>query len=159
MTAAAMWEHLAEHPFLAGMPATWLEPLSYQAKRSARHSGVRLFHEGHPADRFWLIDSGQVALDMHLPGRGDVVVETLGPGTVVGWSWLFPPYTWHFGAMAVEETHAIEFDAKGVLRVCERDPALGYDLSRRFMGVLLDRLQATRVRLLDLYGPRQEAQA
>jgi hypothetical protein len=96
---------------------------------------------------------------MHLPGRGDVVVETLGPGTVVGWSWLFPPYTWHFGAVAVEETQAIEFDARGVLNLCEREPALGYDLSIRFMAVLLDRLQATRVRLLDLYGPQQEASA
>jgi CRP-like cAMP-binding protein len=159
MTAAAMWELLAEHPFLAGMPASWLEPLSYQANRSARHAGARLFQEGRPARHFWLIDQGTVALDMHLPGRGDVVVETLGPGTVVGWSWLFPPYTWHFGAVAVTETQAIEFDAAGVLRLCENDPALGYDLSRRFMGVLLDRLQATRVRLLDLYGPGPEAPA
>jgi CRP-like cAMP-binding protein len=159
MTVVTMQDLLAQHPFLAGMPPAWLEPMSHQAKRSARHAGARLFHEGRPAHHFWLIISGRVALDMHLPGRGDVVVETLGPGTVVGWSWLFPPHTWHFGAVAVEETQAIEFDADGVLRLCDRDPALGYDLSRRFMGVLLDRLQATRVRLLDLYGPHQELPA
>lgn len=153
MTIVTMRDVLAAHPFLAGMPEAWLEALSRQAKRSPRHAGARLFHEGSPARHFWLIDQGTVALDMHLPGRGDVVVETLGPGTVVGWSWMFPPHTWHFGATAVTETQATEFDAAGVLRLCENEPALGYDLSRRFMAVLLDRLQATRVRLLDLYGP------
>jgi CRP-like cAMP-binding protein len=87
-----------------------------------------------------------------LPGRGDVVVETLGPGAVLGWSWLFEPYRWHFGAVAVEETLTVEMDGAGVRRLCEQDPALGYELTRRFMAVVVHRLQANRMRLLDLYG-------
>lgn len=150
MAIVTMYDLLAEHPFLAGLRPEWLEPMSHQAKRSARHAGGRLFHAGHPARHFWLISAGAVALDTPVPGRGDVVVDTVGAGSVVGWSWLFAPYTWHFGAVAVAETQAIEFDAAGVLRLLDREPAFGFELSRRFMAVMLDRLQATRTRLLDL---------
>jgi CRP-like cAMP-binding protein len=111
-----------------------------------------VFSEDTPADRFWLIQRGRVNLDTHVPGRGDVVVETLGPAAVLGWSWLFPPYRWHFGAVAVENTLSIELDGPGVRQLCARDPALGYELSTRFMQVMVDRLQATRLRLLDLYA-------
>ncbi len=141
-----MQDLLAEHPFLDGIPDEWLEPLSLQARRSARHAGGRLFHADRPARHFWLIISGQVDIDTTAPDGGDAVVDTLGAGEVVGWSWLFPPYTWHFGAIAVAPTQAIEFDAQGVRRLCDREPALGYELSRRFMVVLLRRLQATRDR-------------
>jgi CRP/FNR family cyclic AMP-dependent transcriptional regulator len=141
---------LIGHPFLAGMPASWLDKLSYQAKRAVYHPGYRIFHEGRHAGRFWLIRDGSVALDIAVPGRGDVVIETIGPGTVLGWSWLMPPHRWHFGARAVEQTLAIEFNAEGVLRLCEDDPALGFELTRRFMNVLVDRLQHSRDRLLAL---------
>jgi CRP/FNR family transcriptional regulator, cyclic AMP receptor protein len=150
MTTAV--ELLAEHPFLAGLPAGWLEHLAGQVRRTGFPPGQRIFAEGGAADRFWLIHSGRVALDFRVPGRGDVLIETLGPGTVLGWSWLFPPHRWHFGAVAAEQTHTVEFDAAGVMARCEADPAFGLELTRRFAGVLLDRLQATRVRLLDLYG-------
>ncbi|GAA1783878.1 hypothetical protein GCM10009682_02770 [Luedemannella flava] len=150
MVIDTMQDRLAAHPFLAGLPVEWLEPMSHHACRSARHAGDRLFHEGTPARRFWLLVEGRVALDTTVRGRGEVVVDTLGPGAVLGWSWLFVPRTWHFGAVAVAPTQAIEFDAAGVLRLCDRDPALGYELSRRFLAVMLDRLQATRSRLPDV---------
>jgi hypothetical protein len=81
-----------------------------------------------------------------------VVIETLDAGTVLGWSWLFPPYAWHFGATAAASTLAVEFDAQGVRRLCDEDPVLGYALVQRFTRVVVDRLQSTRIRLLDLYG-------
>jgi CRP-like cAMP-binding protein len=81
-----------------------------------------------------------------------VVIEKLGADTVLGWSWLFPPYRWQFGALAVEQTEAIEFDADGVRRLVAEDAELGRELTTRFMGVVVDRLQASRARLLDLYG-------
>jgi CRP-like cAMP-binding protein len=143
---------LTTHPFLEGLPAPWLERLSYQAKRNVHHGGSRLFREGGPADRFWLIRDGRVALEFNVPGRGDIVIEQLGPGSVLGWSWMFPPYRWHFGAVAAEQTLAIELDGRGVMRLCGDDPALGYELTKRFSAVLIDRLQAARVRLVDLYG-------
>lgn len=143
---------LAAHPFLAGMPDGWLEQLSRYSTTVQWPAGARLFSEGGPADGFWLIQAGWVALDFYVPGRGDVVVETIGPRAVLGWSWLFPPHRWQFGATVKEQTEAIELDGRAVLQLCDSQPDLGYDLCRRFMGVLLDRLQATRVRLLDLYG-------
>jgi CRP/FNR family transcriptional regulator, cyclic AMP receptor protein len=147
-----MRDLLREHPFLAGLPEPWIELLSNQAVHRSWPSGQRLFEEGGQADRFWLIRRGTVSLDHSL--RETLVVETLGPGTVLGWSWLFPPYRWHFGAVVVEQTQAIELDAGNVRRRCEKDPALGYELSKRFMAVMLDRLQSTRNRLLGQESPR-----
>jgi hypothetical protein len=91
-------------------------------------------------------------LEFNVPGRGDIVIEQLGPGSVVGWSWMFPPYRWHFGAVAAEQTLSVEFDGAGVQGLCNDDPALGYEITRRFSAVLIDRLQAARMRLIDLYG-------
>lgn len=142
---------LTAHPFLAGLPERWLERLSFQAHPVVRNTGQRMFHEGYRADHFWLLRSGRVALDFRVPGRGDVTIDTIGAGGVLGWSWLFPPYRWHFGAVAVEQTFAIEFQASGVRRLMQDDDALGRDLTTRFMAVVVDRLQAARVRLLDLY--------
>jgi CRP/FNR family transcriptional regulator, cyclic AMP receptor protein len=141
---------LLEHPFLAGLPHA--SELTGRARLVEFAQGARLFDEGGDADRFWLIQSGKVALDLHVPGRTQVVIETLGHGDVVGWSWLFPPYTWHFGAKAVLDTTAVEFDASAVRAICDADPVLGQALIRRFLGVMCDRLQAARIRLLDLYA-------
>jgi CRP/FNR family cyclic AMP-dependent transcriptional regulator len=145
------YDMLAAQPFLAGLPDHHLERLSYLTSRSVFHTGNRVFSEGSRADRFWLITRGKVNLDTHVPGRGDVVVETIGAGSVLGWSWLFPPYRWHFGAVAVETTFALGLDGAGVRRLCEQDHQLGYELTGRFMEVVVERLQATRMRLLDLY--------
>jgi CRP/FNR family cyclic AMP-dependent transcriptional regulator len=139
---------LAAHPFLVGMTPDELGRLSAFAHRSQFHAGTRIFSEGGKADRFWLIRDGRVSLDARVPGRGEVVIETLGPGTVLGWSWLFPPYRWHLGATAVEPTLTVELDGAGVRRLSEDDPVLGYELVRRFIQVVVDRLQATRARLL-----------
>ncbi|GAB1692664.1 Crp/Fnr family transcriptional regulator [Krasilnikovia sp. M28-CT-15] len=143
---------LMEHPFLAGMATTWLERLSSYGHPAYRPPGFRLFHEDRPADRFWLLRSGRVALDIHVAGRGDVVIETISAGSVVGWSWLFPPYRWHFGAVATEPMHAVEFGAAGVRRLRDEDAELARDLDQRFMMIMLDRLQAARGRLAELYG-------
>jgi CRP/FNR family transcriptional regulator, cyclic AMP receptor protein len=140
---------LAAHPFLVGMTPDEFDRLAAFAHRSQFHAGTRIFSEGGKADRFWLIRDGRVTLDAQVPGRGEVVIESLGPGTVLGWSWLFPPYRWHLGATAVEPTLTVELDGAGVRRLSEDDPVLGYELVRRFIQVVVDRLQATRVRLLE----------
>ena len=144
-------ELISGHPFLETLAPEYLTALSTWARRSPIPAGGHLFTEGGRADRFWLIRDGHVALDTHIPGRGTVVIETLGPGAVLGWSWMFPPYAWHFGATAVEPTLTIEFSAPDVRRICAENPALGYELTHRFASVVVDRLQATRIRLLDLY--------
>jgi CRP-like cAMP-binding protein len=143
---------LAEHPFLDGLASSSLDRLAAYAHPVYRDRGHRLFAAGRPAVHFWLLRTGRVALDLDTPGRGEVVIETLGPGAVLGWSWLFPPWQWQFGAVVVEPVRTIEFSAAGVRHLMADDPQIGYELNCRFMAVMLDRLQATRTRLLDLYG-------
>jgi CRP-like cAMP-binding protein len=146
------YDLLAGHPFMEGMTPDQLTRLAVWAHRSVFRLGGPIFEEGGRADRFWLIRDGRVRLHTRLRDRGEAIVEMLGPGTVLGWSWMFPPYWWHFGATAMEPTLAIVLDADGVRRLCDQDPVIGYELHRRFMGVVVDRLQATRQRLLDMYA-------
>src|SRR5205085_7240056 len=112
------YDLLASQPCLAGLTDYQLDALSRWSKRSLFHAGSRVFRAGTPADRFWLIQRGRVNLDTQVPGRDDLVVETIGSGAVLGWSWLFPPYRWHFGAIALETTISIELDAPGVRQLC-----------------------------------------
>lgn len=146
-------ERMASHPFLAGLPEETLAALSGYGSPVTFDARDRIFDDGDLADRFWLIDSGRVAIDLTVPGRGDQLVETLVAPTVLGWSWVDPPFRWHFGAVALAPTAAIAVDAASVRQRGERDPAFGYALLRRFTPLIIDRLQATRMRVLDLYAP------
>jgi CRP/FNR family transcriptional regulator, cyclic AMP receptor protein len=141
---------LRTHPFLAGLSDRQLDRLTMWGYTNVFHVGNRLFTEGGRADRFWLVDDGHVRLSTDVPGRGEVVVEILGPGSVIGWSWLFPPYRWQFTGTAEDMVHAVALDGPGVRELCSDDPALGYELMRRFTGVIAERLTNTRARLLDL---------
>jgi CRP-like cAMP-binding protein len=143
---------ISQHPFLDGLASQHAAALERAARSVRFRAGTRIFDEGGPADRFWLLEDGHVQLEARVPGRGTVIIESLPPASVLGWSWLFPPYAWHFGATAVANSSAIEFDAEQVRRACDADATLGYELLRRFVEVVVDRLQSTRVRLLDLYG-------
>ncbi|TVL91332.1 hypothetical protein CD790_17885 [Streptomyces sp. SAJ15] len=116
-------------------------------------AGTRIFEEGGKANRFWVIRSGSVSLDIHVPGRRAAVVETLGPGRLLGWSWVCPPHEWHLGAEATSQVRAWEFDAAEVLSLCQRDPELDHALLTYVVEVIGRRLRAARTRLLDLYGP------
>ncbi|MDX3797320.1 cyclic nucleotide-binding domain-containing protein [Streptomyces sp. SAS_272] len=115
--------------------------------------GTRLFEEGTRADRFWIIRTGTIELDMRVPGRRAAVIESLGHNELVGWSWLFTPHVWHLGAEATTPVRAYEFDATAVGSMCRDDPALGNDVARWVGDVLAHRLRSARTRLLDLYAP------
>ena len=93
-----------------------------------------------------------MALQVFVPGRGPITLDTLGAGEVLGWSWLFPPYRWHFDAQTVEQTRAIAFNGECLRTKCDADPHLGYALMQRFAHIMMQRLQATRLQLLDMYG-------
>ncbi|MFD8993568.1 Crp/Fnr family transcriptional regulator [Streptomyces abikoensis] len=116
-------------------------------------AGTRVFEEGSKADRFWVIHTGGVALDLHVPGRQRAVIETIGAGELLGWSWVCPPRQWHLGAETVSPVRAWEFDAQEVLDLCERDPAIDHALLTYVVGTIGHRLRSARTRLLDLYGP------
>lgn len=143
---------LSAQPFFAALTDSQRKALAEDGAAVTFPAGKRLFEEGGVADRFWLIEQGRIALDMRVPGRGDQIVETLGPGTVLGWSWLHRPYRWQFGAVARLATTAIAFDAASVRGRCDADPAFGYAMLGAFTPVIIERLQATRLRLLDLYA-------
>ncbi|MFF5570173.1 Crp/Fnr family transcriptional regulator [Streptomyces luteogriseus] len=113
----------------------------------------RIFNEGAKADRFWIIHTGTVALDVRVPGRRAAVIETLGAGELLGWSWLVPPHHWHLGAQATSPVRAYEFDAAAVSELCGKDPELRQELLAYVAAVIAGRLRSARVRLLDLYAP------
>lgn len=144
VTAAA----LAAHPMLHGMSTDHLAMLAGSASDIAFPAGHRLFEEGGNASHFWLLQSGSVALDLHVPGQGRVRIDTVGLGELLGWSWRFPPYRWAFGAVAASPVEAFEFDAHAVRASCASEPELGHEVTERLARVLAKRLQSTRVRLI-----------
>jgi CRP/FNR family transcriptional regulator, cyclic AMP receptor protein len=139
---------LAAHPVLHGMPTGHLAVLAESASAVAFPAGHRLFEEGVSADHFWLLQSGSVALDLHVPGQGRVRIDTVGVGELLGWSWRFPPYRWAFGAVAASPVEAFEFDAQAVRACCASEPELGHEVTERVARVLANRLQSIRVRLI-----------
>lgn len=135
-------------PLLRGLPSEQIARLAAVACHVSLPRNHPLFEEGAPADRFWIVDAGEVALDVLVPGVGRLVIETLGRGDVVGLSWLVPPYQWQFGAVCTRAMQAFEFDARAVRAAFAQDPEFGFAIATRFMTVASHRLQATRTRLL-----------
>ncbi|GAA4543818.1 cyclic nucleotide-binding domain-containing protein [Streptomyces collinus] len=138
---------------LQGLPAEHRQRLMRFAREVSFPQGTRLFEEGGRADRFWIIRTGSVDLDMRVPGRRAAVIETLRPNELIGWSWLFAPHAWHLGAEATSPVRAYEFDAPTIRSMCQDDPALGASVAQWVGGVLAHRLRSARTRLLDLYAP------
>ncbi len=145
-------EVLHELPFFVGMPEEQVALIAGCGGNARFDAGEMLVREGDPADTFYVVRHGTLAIDVHSPTRGSLTVESIGPGEIVGWSWLFPPHRWHFDVRAVSPVRATVFDAACLRGKCDDDPALGYDLMKRFAQVFIDRLQSTRLRLLDVYG-------
>ncbi|MGV9560424.1 cyclic nucleotide-binding domain-containing protein [Streptomyces sp. NPDC003522] len=137
----------------AGLPIQHREQLMGHAREVSFGLGDRLFEEGRHADRFWIVRTGTVALDLRVPGRRPAVIESIGHGELVGWSWHFPPYVWQLGAEATSPVRAWEFDAEAVRAMCADDPEFGRAVAQWVGRVVARRLQSARVRLLDLYAP------
>jgi len=135
------------------LPAEYRQRLMGMAREVSYPQGTRLFEEGGHADRFWIIRTGTVDLDMRVPGRRAAVIDSLGHNELVGWSWLYPPHTWHLGAEAVTPLRAYEFDAADVKAASRQDPEFGRTVAEWVGRIVAHRLQAARTRLLDLYGP------
>lgn len=143
---------LHEHPFFAGLDAEALTLLAGCAANRRFKVGEYLYRQGEPAETFFLIRRGRVAIEAHDEVRGPLVIETVDEGEVLGWSWLVPPHRWLFDARAVDPTSVVVFDGTCLRDKCDADPRLGYAVLQRVAAVMYARLQGTRVRLLDLYG-------
>jgi len=145
-------ELVAEHPFFEDLSPENLELVAGCGRNVVFEPGAYLTREGEPADCFYLIRKGRVSVEIHMPPGGATVIQTAGEGEVVGVSWLFEPHRWNFDVRATETTRALHFDTACLKRKCENDPRFGYLVMSKFSALLMERLQATRLRLLDLYG-------
>ncbi|MBI5474987.1 MAG: cyclic nucleotide-binding domain-containing protein [Ignavibacteriae bacterium] len=145
-------EILRQHPFLHQLPDDHMQLLVGCAMNVRFHDGERLVTEGQLANKFFLIRSGRVALEAEFSGRGNIRIQTVGAGEVLGWSWLISPFRWHFSGVAVTDVRAISLDGECLRNKCETDKGFGYEMLKRFATVMERRLDATRLQLFDIYG-------
>lgn len=143
---------LVEHPLFKGLDKRYLELIAGCASNVRFEAGDFIFRERENADRFYLIRHGQIAIEVFRDRRGSIVLETIGEGEVLGWSWLFPPHRWTFDARAVTLVRAISMDGACIRKKCEEDHAMGYKLVTQFAHIIMQRLHAARLRLIDIYG-------
>lgn len=143
---------LAEHPFLKGLEPHYIDLITGCASNVKFDAGKFIFKEGEAADKFYILRYGKVMLEIVSPEKGPIVIDSLEEGDVLGWSWLIPPYRWKFDARTVELVRAIALDGKCLRGKCDDDHDLGYELMKRFSHIIEQRLQSTRLQLLDLYG-------
>jgi CRP/FNR family transcriptional regulator, cyclic AMP receptor protein len=141
-----VFDRLALHPVVAGMPAGWLHELAACGRPVGWPAGTRLLREGSPVDQLWLLWSGAVVVDWHVPGRGDIPIDHIGPGGVLGWSCLLPPFRSGTGALAVAECRAVALRTVALRELIGGNPALGAELTRRMLAVATGQLRAARIR-------------
>lgn len=143
---------LAEHPFFKGFDPRYMQLITSCASNVRYNAGEYVFREGEAASQFYIIRQGKVALEIAAAQRGVITIETIESGEVLGWSWLFPPYRWHFSARAAQPMRAIALDGVCLRNKGEANHDLGYELVKRVAQIVIERLQATRLQLLDVYA-------
>ena len=153
MSIRSIADYLASHPFFSGLADADVAELAGCARNEHVRAGEYLFRAGGTAEHFYVITRGRIGLELHSPGGGALTLDSAGEGEVLDWPWLIPPHQWFFDGRAVEPTSVVSLDSACLRRKCDADPRLGYELIQRVAQVMSHRLQATRVRLLDLYGP------
>jgi len=145
---------IGEHPLFASFAPEHLALIAGCGRNARFRAGQFLCRAGMPAEHFFLIRRGCVALELEIPGRGPFRFSTVSAGDVVGWSWLIPPFLWQFDVRVLEDVSAIQFDGACLRGKCDADPVLGYALMKAFAGVLVTRFTETRLQLIDVYGRR-----
>jgi CRP/FNR family transcriptional regulator, cyclic AMP receptor protein len=143
---------LAAHTFLAGLKPEHVKILAACASNVTFKAGEFIFREGEEADKFFLIRHGRVNVENYIPQKGPIIIRTRTVDEVFGWSWMVAPFRWHFDARAAELTRAIAIDGKCLRQKCEEDHDLGFEIMKRFAHIIAERLEATRLQLMDIYG-------
>lgn len=141
---------LKQHSFFKGLPSKYIDFIVGCTTHKVFKEGEVILKEGEPADKFYLVRSGKVAIYIAQPQ--EITIETIGENDILGWSWLIPPYHYRFSAKAVENTRVLALDGKCLREKCEKSPDLGYELLKRLVNIFTERLEATRIRLLDVYN-------
>lgn len=141
-----------DHPFFVDLSPATVAAVTRCVAEVAFAVDDHPVRADEPADRFYVIETGRMAVEIDTPRKGPLVISTVGPGGILGVSWMLPPYRWTFDARAVEPTTALMVDAACLRDTCDEDPAIGYELYKRFAAVIHDRLVAARLQMVDLYG-------
>ena len=152
MRMRSIAEYLSGHPFFTVLDAAALRELAGCARNEHVRAGEYLFREVGSADHIYVIMHGRIALELHGPGDGPLILETVSDGEVLDWPWLIPPHQWPFDARAAEPTSVVSLESACLRAKCDADPRLGYELTQRVAQIMSGRLQATRLRLIDIYG-------
>jgi CRP-like cAMP-binding protein len=142
---------IAEHPFFHDLDERHLGLLVGCASNRVYQPEEFLCRAGDPADDFFIIREGHVAIEIARPAQEIIRIQTVGSGEVMGWSWLIPPHRWRFDGRALDRTRVVALDGKCLRGKCDDDHAFGYELLTRFSTILVDRLEATRMQLMDVY--------
>ncbi len=145
---------LEEHPFFQDIGSHYVHQIAEHATTMTFEPGRLIFHQGEPANQFYIVSQGHVALEIYSPEHGPIRLMTVGAGDVLGWSWLFEPYIWHLDARAIESTEAIALDGAGLRAECDTNHELGYHLMKHSVQIIAQRLQASMMQMLDMYGVR-----
>lgn len=145
-------EILERHPFFQRLEPDQLQEIALHCEQVSYSAGEYIFKEGEPANLFYLVLHGQIALEIHDPVRDPLIFQTLCDEDLMGWSWLFPPYRWHFDARAVKPVRLLAIDGSWLREKMEADPKLGYLFMTRVSQIVLERLQATRLQLSNFYS-------
>jgi len=146
---------IAEHPFFAELDDSFTNLMVSCASNVRFQAGTYILKEGDAANTFFLIRQGKVALELFAPHHKPIIVSTISVGEILGWSWLLEPFQWKFNARAVDDVRAIALDGKCLRNKCEENHDLGYEVLKRFARIMEQRLDATRLQLLDVYAVRR----
>lgn len=153
-TVKTIKDLLTEHPFFEGLGENYIDIIAGCGKNVNFGAGKYIFNEGESADSFYILREGNVALEIASSGYKPITIQTLDRGDVFGWSWLYPPYRWFLDAKTIDAVRVVAMDGKCLRDKCEDDPKLGYELMKKFSRIIAQRLQATRLQLLDMYGEK-----
>lgn len=145
--------YLSSHEFFSGLDDNYIKFLAGSAAEKKIKSGDTLFKQGERAERFYLLRSGQISIQVPALMGPTLEIQTLGNDQILGWSWLIAPYRWSFLARAVADSEVLEFDGKAILAHCESDPKFGYELFKRFAALMSERLDAARQKMMDQWDP------
>jgi CRP-like cAMP-binding protein len=146
-------DYLSTHSFFSGLDDSFMKFLSNSAQELQVKEGHVLFQQGKPADKFYLLRSGQISVQVPALVGPTLELQVLGEGQMLGWSWLIPPYRWNFQARALQDSDLLEFDGSAILAHCEEDPKFGYELFKRFAALMSNRLDAARQKIMDQWDP------
>lgn len=153
MTRQAIENYLSTHAFFEGMDTNYIKVLASLAVERQMSKGDVLFHQGEHADKFYLLRSGKVSVQVPAVMGPVLEIQAVGKDQLLGWSWLIPPYRWNFMARIVKDSNFLEFDGEAILVKCEEDPKFGYELLKRFATLMSERLNAARQKMMDQWDP------